>query len=326
MMNTINISSNIPTYSRGHISGIDCTMNGLNGNGFLPHYNNTVNPHLPQYPTHRSFSVPRPSYSVPCAGGINSVLDYDLDNMSKFILWCGFGMLKQSRLPSPQFENSIKSVLFATRLPQSTIIIALEYLNQRFLINPIGDYLNENEIFTFIITALILANKFNDDNTFTNKSWHGATGLPLSVLNYHESSWLSIVEWNLNVVNFELNIRTLQQCCDTWMLKCSSEPKSPLSNCMSPYPQSQSGNYSCYLQQMPPMGPHFVQQVPVPGPQYHHGYNHCQYYSSPVSAPEDMYDYSPYEPAYYYRTSNHAISYPQNGIVGYANPYYNVAF
>ncbi|CAH6722220.1 hypothetical protein CLIB1444_08S04566 [[Candida] jaroonii] len=161
-------------------------------------------------------------------GGINSVLEYDLPTMSTFLSWCTFGMLKQNRNPTKDFENLINSVLIATRLPKSTIIIALEYLNQRFSKKEI-DSLNESEIFIRLIVALILGNKFNDDNTFTNRSWCGATGLEIELINSEEKIWLKEINWELNVVNFESNILTLEECWKTWLDKYTNEslPSSP---------------------------------------------------------------------------------------------------
>ncbi|CAK9437372.1 uncharacterized protein LODBEIA_P17500 [Lodderomyces beijingensis] len=152
-------------------------------------------------------------------GGINSILEYNLNQMSSFLAWCAFGMLKQARSPSKDFENLVSSVLFATRLPKSSIIIALEYMNQRFSSKKIKPTMTEHEIFNFLVVGLVLANKFNDDNTFTNKSWCGATGLQLIILNNTEKEWLEDVKWSLSVVNFESNILTLEECWKTWVEK-----------------------------------------------------------------------------------------------------------
>lgn len=162
-------------------------------------------------------------------GGISSVLDYELPTMSAFLSWCSFGMLKQTRNPTKEFESLLVSVLFATRLPKSTIIIALEYLNQRYCPKHL-DLLNELEIFLKLVIALILANKFNDDNTFTNKSWYGATGLAVEILNLEERLWLEEVEWQLNVVNFESNIMTLEECWATWLSKVTQQQSSRLTS------------------------------------------------------------------------------------------------
>lgn len=176
-----------------------------------------------------------PAYSAPAApppaneqvtGGINAVLEYEPKNMAAFLCWCAFGMLNQSRSPSKPFENDMVSILYATRLPKSSIIIALEYLNQRFSSTQLG-YMSEQELFVKIVVALVLANKFNDDNTFTNRSWCGATGLRLEVVNSEEATWLKEVNWQLNVVNFQPNIKTLEECWRTWMAKYSTQPAAP---------------------------------------------------------------------------------------------------
>lgn len=167
------------------------------------------------------------------SGGINPVLEYSLQLMSPFLCWCAFGMLKQTRQPSPAFAKLVLSVLFATRLPKSTIVVALEYMNQRFSSKP--DYMfstpmSEARIFEHLLVALILANKFNDDNTFTNKSWSGATGLALTQINALEKEWLIDVRWRLSVVPFESNILTLDECWKTWQERRKSRGEEHMLN------------------------------------------------------------------------------------------------
>lgn len=161
---------------------------------------------------------PPPPPAPATSGGIQLVLEYDLNYMATFVLWCAFGMLKRPRSPSKEFELLMASVLFATRLPKLTIVIGLEYMNQRFYPALLElESMSEHDVFCQLIVALVLANKFNDDNTFTNKLWCGATGLLLTQLNQQEAAWLAAVKWNLNVVNFELNILTLEECWRSWM-------------------------------------------------------------------------------------------------------------
>ncbi|KAK6456418.1 cyclin-like protein [Scheffersomyces xylosifermentans] len=227
-------------------------------------------------------------------GGINSVLEYDLNNMATFLSWCAFGMLKQSRNPTKEFEGLVVSVLFATRLPKSTIVIALEYMNQRFsskkdLTNSI---LTEHEIFVYLVVALILANKFNDDNTFTNKSWCGATGLELALLNRYEKEWLEECKWSLNVVNFESNILTLEECWKTWLEKYGSisspaQAEAATTVLQSP-PSSVSPGY-----------------YPNSSPIYNHQYSYKSYASIPTSPV-----YSAAEKQYYYPSSSPVVSSP----------------
>lgn len=204
----------------------------------------TYAPHMPPLPPHVAMRPPpvQNAAEPPVAGGINSVLDYDLATMADFVAWCGFGMLKQARPPLAELKSLLTSVLYATRLSRSTIIVALEYMNQRYCSQDVAN-MAESDIFPKIITALVLANKFNDDNTFTNRSWCGATGLLIDDLNREEREWLKEMRWQLSVVLFEHNIRTLEDCWATWLDKYTdlvSPPSSPLSpyhqQFPSPYP------------------------------------------------------------------------------------------
>lgn len=265
----------------------------------------------------------------PSNGGINSVLEYDLNSMSTFISWCTYGMLKQDKSPSKEFENLVVSVLFATRLPKSTIIIALEYMNQRFSNKNFGD-LKEQEIFTRLIVSLVLGNKFNDDNTFTNRSWCGATGLQIEVINKEEKEWLSEINWQLNVVNFESNIRTMEECWKTWLEKYSTN-----SNYNSPtVPQ----NYSPYT-------PNTYQSSSIPSSPNYHEPSYSYGYTSPTASSPTKYSHDSiwantsstkqnnniwsYTPTYQYVPNNSMFPDPVNNyfgssnFVGYANPYYN---
>lgn len=159
-------------------------------------------------------------------GGISAVLEYDPHNMAAFLSWCAFGMLGQTRNPSKEFEGVVVLILHATRLPKSTIIIALEYVNQRYSGAALGA-LAERELFLKLVVALVLANKFNDDNTFTNRLWAGATGLQMDIINREERQWLEAVKWQLNVAKYQPNIHTLEECWRTWMEKFASSSPVP---------------------------------------------------------------------------------------------------
>jgi len=72
-----------------------------------------------------------------------------------------------------------------------------------------------NVSFVKVVVALMLANKFNDDNTFTNKSWSDASGIPVEVLNREEKVWLEDIKWSL-LVN-ESDIWALEQYWESWI-------------------------------------------------------------------------------------------------------------
>lgn len=261
----------------------------------------------PPYPQQFHPSAPAPvpqqqqQQQQPTVGGINSVLEYELKSMTTFLSWCAFGMLKQNRNPTSEFESLVHSVLFATRLPKSTIIIALEYMNQRFSSKELEE-MPESDIFIKLIVSLILGNKFNDDNTFTNRSWCGATGLQINILNDEEKDWLKEIKWQLNVVNFESNIVTLEECWKTWLDKYNTEDvqSSPISHSI---PSSPLTDYNYY-------------SSPITSPKYPDSiWSNGNVNYQPLPSHQNIWSFTP----------NFQYNQPQylnSNFVGYANPYY----
>lgn len=276
-------------------------------------------PQVPYAPHSQPKTMSGPDQCQAQVGGINPISDYDLNNMSTFLSWCSFGMLKQNRNPSKEFENLVLSVLYATRLPKSTIVIALEYMNQRFS-NKNFNFLSESDIFLKLTIALILGNKFNDDNTFTNKSWSGATGLSCTLLNTEEMEWLKDIKWQLNVVNFEENIKTLEECWKTWLKKYSHRimPLTPNLQLSDPfnYPYSSI-----------PSSPSYVEHRSSPLSSSPVKYSRDTIWSQNHSNHNDFWTYTPnyqYVPNQGIFASDPAVQYigSANNFVGYTNPYY----
>jgi hypothetical protein len=165
-------------------------------------------------------NVPQPN------GGVSLVLDYDIDQMVKFLSWVSFGLLKRNSNPSLNFQKSLNSVLSATRLPKSTLLLAINYLSNKMdndLLNNNNNnnnnlliIKNEDDIFKILITSLILSNKFNDDKTFRNKSWSDATNLPLLEINKLERIWLMDCNYELFKTN---SFSMVESCWNTWCMK-----------------------------------------------------------------------------------------------------------
>lgn len=259
--------------------------------------------------------------------GANSVLEYDLQNMSSFLSWCCFGMLKQRKNPGKDFEGLVSSILYATRLSTSTIIIALEYMNQRFSTCNFGE-LPELTIFLKLVVSLVLGNKFNDDNTFTNRSWCGATGLSIGSINREEKEWLEEIKWQLNVVKFESNIKTLEECWRTWLEKYSA--KLTRSSPVTPH-----SFHSPFASTLPSYSPSSSSS-----PLYEKGVNGYNYNTNYGSSPANYFGDSiwsnprsnqvwSYANSYRYDHGNNLFTDPgsqhmgSSNFVGYTNPYYN---
>ncbi|CAI4061446.1 Clg1p SKDI_07G0520 [Saccharomyces kudriavzevii IFO 1802] len=138
-------------------------------------------------------------------GGVSENLDYDISIMSKFIMENAFVAFNANYSIDDQttdlFFKGISSVLNATRLPSATIFLAIDYLFK--YINKLSNGIHSiggnsiNIIYQNTMIAFILANKFNDDKTFTNSSWSQATGILIGIINDFERQWLKIFNWEL---------------------------------------------------------------------------------------------------------------------------------
>jgi len=137
-------------------------------------------------------------------GGVSSVLDYDLHIMTKFSTYLAFRLFGRNDVENAKFISSLKSVLSATRLPLSSLILANYYMLQKYELDPTSfNNSSDDLVYQNVVLSLVLANKANDDNTFTNKSWSDATGLNVKLINVMEANWLSLIDWKLHDTDME---------------------------------------------------------------------------------------------------------------------------
>ena len=151
------------------------------------------------------------------AGGVAAHLDYEMDQMIDFVAEAAQGLydfftqmiplaeidVAQSVQPTsavtPEFRKYVSQILTSTRLPSSTIMLALHYLDTRM------EMLQAQKVYTsstghlyhMLTIALMLASKFLDDNTFQNRSWAEVSHIPVTELNKQEREWLEAVAWKL---------------------------------------------------------------------------------------------------------------------------------
>lgn len=235
-------------------------------------------------------------------GGVSQILDYDIKLMSDFIIKSSLIAFNVSSYQyyydTTDFLNKIKSVLNATRLPKVTIFQSLDYLFKYIEISNVGTLnLTLDMIYDHLMISFILANKFNDDKTFTNKSWSQATSIPLLQLNTWERNWLKCLNYNLFkdkfiayddfVFSYEIFIQE----------QLSIPPSSPISSIPSPiikdtdFTNRQGGfNYDYYI---------FGQNnnasiLPPPQP------IHPNIMITPLPIPQQQFIQTSYDPNYYY--------------------------
>ncbi|KAI8979463.1 cyclin-domain-containing protein [Mycotypha africana] len=132
---------------------------------------------------------------------------------------------KQKSLLSPKrhaaFKLYVQKVLKATQISCTCLLLALYYVQKLRAAYPsihasIG---SEVRLFT---TALVLANKFLDDNTFTNKTWSEVSSIPINELNIMEMEFLSALQYNIHVSSSTYFAWTSQ--CQLWWTSHLMQP------------------------------------------------------------------------------------------------------
>ncbi|RKO88712.1 hypothetical protein BDK51DRAFT_51682 [Blyttiomyces helicus] len=95
------------------------------------------------------------------------------------------------------FRGFVAHLLERTEVSLSTVLLALKYM-QRMAREP-GSPAAHQPLATAFLAALLLANKFLDDGSFTNAAWADAGGIPVADLNRAEWEALEAIEFELAV-------------------------------------------------------------------------------------------------------------------------------
>ncbi|KAL8746375.1 MAG: hypothetical protein Q9190_001584 [Brigantiaea leucoxantha] len=194
-------------------------------------YNSASMPILPpiQIPEQSTSSYPsaneRRNQPVPqtkedkVVGGVAVHLDYEMEQMAEFVSEMAQGMydLYQSRIcladidlirsVNPKstvplaFRKYVSQILSSTRLPSTTILLALHYLATRMnmLSSNSRQATGNGQVYRMLTTSLLLGSKFLDDNTFQNRSWSEVSNIPVGELNVLEIEWLVAIHWEMHI-------------------------------------------------------------------------------------------------------------------------------
>ncbi|WVQ93783.1 hypothetical protein IAU59_000861 [Kwoniella sp. CBS 9459] len=121
--------------------------------------------------------------------------------------------------PSPDFGKFVERLLTVTSVSHSVTLVALLYIyrlkmNNKFFATP-G---SEQRPF---VAALMLGNKYLDDNTYTNSTWAELAGMQLSEINRMEKEFLEGLVYRLGVDISEY--QRWKMLLDEFMLSRSNE-------------------------------------------------------------------------------------------------------
>lgn len=108
--------------------------------------------------------------------------------------------------PNLPFCQFVFSVLHSTQVSFSVTILALMYTYKYKKILALGQrqpFPREVSEAQGFVTGLMLANKYLDDNTYTNTTWAQFLGMPVKDVNDYELEWLDALEFNLCVSTSE---------------------------------------------------------------------------------------------------------------------------
>ncbi|CAO3647123.1 unnamed protein product [Cunninghamella echinulata] len=96
------------------------------------------------------------------------------------------------------FKRFCHQILVVTQLSESVVILSLKYIAILLQNNPRIQGADGSEYRLFIV-ALLLANKFHDDNTYTNKTWSDISRMEINELNIMEFEFLDVLRYRLFV-------------------------------------------------------------------------------------------------------------------------------
>ncbi|KAI9478847.1 MAG: cyclin-domain-containing protein [Benjaminiella poitrasii] len=110
---------------------------------------------------------------------------------------------------SSAFRFYCQNIFKTTQISNACVLVALFYIYRLRYSYPSIQASMGSEVRLFT-TALILANKYMDDNTFTNKTWSEVSGIPLKELNIMEREFLAALQYKICIHHTQFFTWTVQ--------------------------------------------------------------------------------------------------------------------
>ncbi|MCJ1388131.1 hypothetical protein MMC18_000976 [Xylographa bjoerkii] len=105
-------------------------------------------------------------------------------------------------VPTMGFRKWVTTILSTTQVTQNVILLALMFIYRLKKLNPTVKGKPGSE-FRLLTVALMLGNKFLDDNTYTNKTWAEVSGISVQEIHIMEVEFLSNMRYTLYVSDLE---------------------------------------------------------------------------------------------------------------------------
>ena len=148
--------------------------------------------------------------------------------------------LAHSAVATQHFKKWVLAVLTTTQVTQNVVVLALLYVYRLKMANPTVKGRAGSE-YRLLTVALMLGNKFLDDNTYTNKTWADVSGISVTEIHVMEVEFLSNMRYSL-LVSAEEWEQWLDKVAGFWSyLELAQRPLPPvLSPLLIPSPVSRS--------------------------------------------------------------------------------------
>jgi len=104
--------------------------------------------------------------------------------------------LSSDAMPTTGFRKWVTTILLTTCVAQNVIVLALLFIYRLKKLNPTVRGKPGSE-YRLLTVALMLGNKFLDDNTYTNKTWAEVSGINVSEVHIMEVEFLSNMKYDL---------------------------------------------------------------------------------------------------------------------------------
>ncbi|KAI1503344.1 hypothetical protein F5X99DRAFT_112500 [Biscogniauxia marginata] len=98
--------------------------------------------------------------------------------------------------PCPAYKKWVHSILSTTQVTQNVVLLALLFVYRLKRTNPKVNG-NPGSEYRLLTVALMLGNKFLDDNTYTNKTWAEVSGISVKEIHVMEVEFLSNMRYGL---------------------------------------------------------------------------------------------------------------------------------
>ncbi|PQE33541.1 hypothetical protein CJF32_00003416 [Rutstroemia sp. NJR-2017a WRK4] len=134
--------------------------------------------------------------------------------------------LRDEAIPSSGFRKWVVTILLTTQVTQNVILLALLFIYRLKTINPAVKGRSGSE-YRLLTVALMLGNKFLDDNTYTNKTWAEVSGISVTEIHVMEVEFLSNMRYSLLASKDQWN--DWQKKLSKFWSFCDRAAKAPLS-------------------------------------------------------------------------------------------------